>query len=262
MNELVKIINTPKGNQAVDARDLCEFLEVGTRFNDWINRLINKYDFIEETDYTIRYYDAEGRLLKNEYLVSSTIQRIEYVLRLDTAKEIAMISNTEKGKEIRKYFISVEKAFREQSKQLSPKQLSPNELILSLAQNNVQQEKQLLVLKAKFNEYEKKVNMIVEVQDEAIKVIEEMERLPEPIEEVPEIKTRKLITKYINAICLSKNITQQRVWQHIYKQFDARYNINVYVRANNRKTTKLEYLEKNGYIDKLYSLVVLLYPIR
>lgn len=35
----------------------------------------------------------------------------DHIIKLDMAKEIAMIQRTDKGKEVRKYFIQVEKDF-------------------------------------------------------------------------------------------------------------------------------------------------------
>ena len=40
----------------------------------------------------------------------------EYILKLDVAKELAMLSRSEKGKEIRKYFIELEKAWNSPEK--------------------------------------------------------------------------------------------------------------------------------------------------
>jgi len=48
MKNIIKIqtqqIGTEKVN-SVNAREIHEYLEVNTRFNDWINRAIEKYDF-------------------------------------------------------------------------------------------------------------------------------------------------------------------------------------------------------------------------
>ena len=53
MNELIKI-ETKEINeklvQTVNARELHKFLEVGTRYNDWISKRVKDYDFIENQD--------------------------------------------------------------------------------------------------------------------------------------------------------------------------------------------------------------------
>lgn len=51
MRELIKI-EYRDDNALVSARELHEFLEVKSRFNDWIKNRITKYGFEEETDYT------------------------------------------------------------------------------------------------------------------------------------------------------------------------------------------------------------------
>ena len=55
MNELIKVRTTvidETEQQTVDARELHAFLEVGTRFNDWITRRISEYGFQENVDYS------------------------------------------------------------------------------------------------------------------------------------------------------------------------------------------------------------------
>lgn len=38
---------------------------------------------------------------------------IEYIIKLDTAKEMAMLERNDKGKQVRKYFIEIEKKYKE-----------------------------------------------------------------------------------------------------------------------------------------------------
>jgi anti-repressor protein len=98
--ELIKIQENDKGQKVVSARDLHQFLEVSSRFNDWIQRMF-EYGFDENVDYIV--------LLKNEYNQNGGRSSKEYIITLDCAKEISMIQRTEKGKEARKYFINCEK---------------------------------------------------------------------------------------------------------------------------------------------------------
>lgn len=107
--ELIKITEQ-NGEQAVSARELHSFLEVGTRFNDWIQRMLD-YGFTENTDYQV--------LLKNEYNPIGGRPETDFALSLDCAKEISMIQRTEKGKIARQYFISCEKKLKNQVQSLS-----------------------------------------------------------------------------------------------------------------------------------------------
>ena len=112
MKQIIKINN--QNNQfPVDARELHRKLKTGARFNDWIRRRILEYDFIKNEDFL---------LLKNEYLQNQALTkkqkqalnfRLDYFLTLDMAKELAMLENNETGRSIRRYFIQVEKAYRE-----------------------------------------------------------------------------------------------------------------------------------------------------
>lgn len=99
MEELLKV-SYDKDRITLSARELHEFLEVGTRFNDWFSRMC-EYGFVENVDYKV--------LLKNEYNHSGGRPSTDYQITIDMAKEIAMLQRNEKGKEARLYFIQLEK---------------------------------------------------------------------------------------------------------------------------------------------------------
>lgn len=118
MKELIKIgRSTRTGNPIVNARDLHAFLEVGKEFANWMKDRIKKYGFVENQDYARLFYDVNGnliRLAKNGKHASKgipRIQRIEYALTLDCAKELSMVQNNEKGRVARQYFIEKEKEY-------------------------------------------------------------------------------------------------------------------------------------------------------
>jgi phage anti-repressor, putative len=103
MNELIKI-EVRNGQQLASGRELHKFLEVGTRYNDWINRIIEKYNFIENKDFitiTQKRVTAQGNETEFD----------DHLMTIAMAKEIAMVANTEKGKEARIYFIKCEEAW-------------------------------------------------------------------------------------------------------------------------------------------------------
>lgn len=98
MNELLKV-NYETEQPTVSARDLHEALEIDTRFNDWFPRMC-EYGFEEGKD----FYSKMG-------ISTGGRPGIDYDIKVDMAKEICMIQRTEKGKECRKYFIDLEKAW-------------------------------------------------------------------------------------------------------------------------------------------------------
>lgn len=109
MEEIINITRAAINNEevnAVNARDLWEKLEVQTRFNDWMPRRIEEYGFEEGRDFTV---------LKNEHgrNVSGKFSSKEYIISLGMAKELAMVENNEQGRKIRRYFIEVEKQYRQ-----------------------------------------------------------------------------------------------------------------------------------------------------
>lgn len=101
MNELINVRNE-NGELLVSARELHKGLEVKSRFNDWINNRIKKYDLIEDIDYTKILVECNRG--QNAY---------DFVLKIDCAKELSMVENNEKGKQIRRYFIECEKKLKQ-----------------------------------------------------------------------------------------------------------------------------------------------------
>lgn len=99
MNELIKI-QVKNDRQLVNARDLYKGLEVKRRFSAWWEQ--NSKGFEENEDFT--------SVLTSTVVANGARKPIQdYLLTIDMAKELCMMSKTEKGKEVRKYFIQVEK---------------------------------------------------------------------------------------------------------------------------------------------------------
>lgn len=96
-------LTTHDDAQAVMGRDLHAFLEVTTRYNDWINRLIEKYGFVAGQDFYSKMSKSPngGRPSEN------------HILTMDMAKEISMVQNNERGRQARRYFLECERVARE-----------------------------------------------------------------------------------------------------------------------------------------------------
>ena len=104
MTELVRV-EVKNGEQLVSARELHEFLEIGSKFNDWFKRMC-EYGFVENEDFvaiTQKKVTVQGN--ESEY--------IDYILKISMAKEISMIQRNEKGKQARIYFIECERRLKE-----------------------------------------------------------------------------------------------------------------------------------------------------
>jgi phage anti-repressor protein len=108
-NELVPVYETSTGEKVVYGSELHAVLKVKSRFNDWIRNRLNDCEAAENEDYE--------SFTKN--LVSGG-QSKEYLIKLDIAKEMAMLERNEKGKQVRRYFIQVEKKYKEKLKPKVP----------------------------------------------------------------------------------------------------------------------------------------------
>lgn len=77
--ELIRITEQ-NGEKAVNARELHQFLEVKSRFGDWIKNRIEDYGFIENQDFV-----SVSKNLENGG------RTIEYIISMDMAKELSMV---------------------------------------------------------------------------------------------------------------------------------------------------------------------------
>jgi len=84
------------------ARELHQFLEVSSRFADWIKNKIAQYGYDENRDYVTLSRNLEGGGRSLEYLIS-----------VNMAKELCMLENNDRGRQARLYFIECERVARE-----------------------------------------------------------------------------------------------------------------------------------------------------
>ena len=140
MEALIKV--TEKDGRAVDsARELHGFVESQTRFDKWIARML-EYGFEENQDYLAVKNDRQVPHQGSFRLITE----IDYALTIDAAKEIAMIQRSDKGKEARVYFISVEMKYRQaQSTHTKVIPINYKEALQSLLE--AETEKELLAAK-------------------------------------------------------------------------------------------------------------------
>jgi phage anti-repressor protein len=133
MKELISVIEQD-GKRMVNARDLHGALGVRRDFSTWIKNRIEKYGFVEGEDFSqVPAKNAEEcpdqesqpaveNLIFPKFGENQVAQpggkregagrpSVEYLLSIGTAKEIAVVENNEKGREIRRHLIRVEESW-------------------------------------------------------------------------------------------------------------------------------------------------------
>ena len=104
MNKLINVTLNENQEPVVSGRQLHKVLNVNSNYTTWFERM-TEYGFTESQDFLPHLEKSTGGRPKQDH-----------VLKLDMAKEIAMIQRTDKGKEVRQYFIQVEKDFNSPEK--------------------------------------------------------------------------------------------------------------------------------------------------
>ena len=103
--DIVPIYENSKGEKLINARQLHGKLESKRQFANWIKQRIQHYQFRENQDFICFNKFVKANKYGNKNLK-------EYYLTMDMSKELCMIENNEMGRLIRKYFIEVEKRYR------------------------------------------------------------------------------------------------------------------------------------------------------
>ena len=129
MNEIINITLNENHEPVVSARDLHKSLKVKTRFSQWVEQ---NFKILEEGyDFT----SVVGTTVVNNGAVRE-IQ--DYALSLDASKNLAMVSKTDEGAKVRKYFIQVEKDFNSPEKIMARALLMADKKITNLTMQNNQ----------------------------------------------------------------------------------------------------------------------------
>ncbi|HEM2581415.1 TPA: phage antirepressor KilAC domain-containing protein [Streptococcus suis] len=113
MNEIINVSVNDNQEPVVSGRQLHEALGVNSRYTTWFERM-TEYGFVEGQDFLPNLGKSTGGR-----------QAVDHIIKLDMAKEIAMIQRTERGKQVRQYFIQVEKDFN------SPEKIMARALLLA-----------------------------------------------------------------------------------------------------------------------------------
>ena len=199
-NELVPVYETSTGEKVVYGSELHEVLGVKSRYREWIDRRLLDIDAVENEDFQAAEFSAPSGQTKKDHII-----------KLDAAKEMAMLERNEKGKQVRRYFIRVEKKYKAAS--LATQELSP----------------QLQVM----------INLEIEQKRQAEK-LEHVEEQIESIREVVAIDTTSWrddtgrILRKIGMEC-GDSKSYQDVRAESYQLLEKRMGVNVKQRLTNKR---------------------------
>ncbi|HEL2447867.1 TPA: phage antirepressor KilAC domain-containing protein [Streptococcus suis] len=116
MHEIINVNLNDNQEPVVSGRQLHEALEVKTPYSMWFDRMV-EYGFTENQDFLLNNFVKQtGRGGHN---------KVDHIIKLDMAKEIAMIQRSDRGKQVRQYFIQIEKDFN------SPEKIMARALLLA-----------------------------------------------------------------------------------------------------------------------------------
>ena len=101
MNEPIQIHYDNADRPTVSGRELHEALGVETPYTTWVKRMC-EYGFSENVDFATCFPNLES---ENQH---GGQNKIDHQLTIPMAKELCMLQRTDKGKQMRQYFIAVE----------------------------------------------------------------------------------------------------------------------------------------------------------
>lgn len=165
IKELVPVYINDEDIKVVNARELHKVLAVKKKFADWIKSNLKNYTGVKLTDNSTLPLNGNSEIDYIAIEIPATQGKgksIEYILTLDTAKELAMMSKCQNGRLVRKYFIEVEKAFNNMVTTLTDEEKTPEQKIaeaLILANDVLDKTKQDLLKANRNKAYNKKVNV-------------------------------------------------------------------------------------------------------
>lgn len=232
-NELVPVYTTYTGEKVVYGTELHAALKVKTPYRIWADRRFDECEAIEKEDFeAVQICTPSGQSMK------------ENIIKLDIAKEMAMLERNEIGKKVRKYFISVEKKYSQNinTQELSPELQMFNRLFQSLASQELKQKEQ-----------EKKLK---ELEEQSQKILGQVESIREVLA-INSKTWREETDKILKRIAWSLGGCNYYgdIRTESYELLERRMGVDLNIRLINKRRKMAEdgvcksKREKKGYVD-------------
>ncbi len=221
MQELIKIEQKRIGSETVNsinARDLHKSLESKKDFSNWIKAQINTLGLEENIDF-VRFAQK---------VEANNATKKEYIITTDTAKHIAMASRTLKGKEIRRYFIKIEKSYKLITAENEKFQLHILEQNKVLAQKLDTMHIQQIQMKKEITDISRGVgqNTFLHVNESIQEITTVLRNMPldvvqlDMIKEAVQLRADVLVTRH--------GLARKVIVPHIYRETNERFNARSY----------------------------------
>lgn len=146
MHELIPTQENKDGTLLVSGRDLHGFLEIGTQYTKWFDRM-KEYGFVENIDFVTV---SQKRLTAQGNETTFT----DHHIKIPMGKEIAMLQRNEKGKQARLYFLELEEKWNSPEMVMKRAMDYLNARVEKLQTSNLLLEQQVNELKPKATYYD------------------------------------------------------------------------------------------------------------
>lgn len=243
-DEMMKTIEVYTESQDEFPVDFDEFWQwCGYARKDNAKRVLEK-NFTEDVDFNLRRIAEVQKEGKRE--VKRPTNKI--MLTNDCAKAFAMLAQTPKGREVRRYFIECEK-------QLKALSIEAHQRIKYLEELNFE----MLLLKEE----------IVTMKAEKVRG-KESEEPTTYLHDVSTYRTttypacpnyRKALTNHIQRYSSSSRRSAQTLYNQLYRKFNDQYQIDLYAEVELEEITVIEWLEEKGLIMYAYVLATQIFRL-
>lgn len=162
--------------KTVDGREVHRFLQAKKDYTTWMKDRIAKFGFVENVDYVmVSHSPISGS--------GNRGARDEYFLTIGMGKELGMVDRSAKGREIRKYFLSIEEAVT------APKPLTTIETLIQMLTLQADVERRQIELERQQAETQQKF-VDIDARVANVEATKSLPSKPQHCETKTEIKAR------------------------------------------------------------------------
>lgn len=223
----------------VDFDDAWQWLEYSRK--DAAKRSFLGAGFFEGIDFVV-FHDS----VEDASKFGGTRKEEKIHLTCECFKQWGMLAGTEKGREVRLYFLECERIAKESRK---PK--TQIELLVESAQH-------LLEIERRQQRQEQELSAVKEdvrkIHERAEAAEQELKSLPAPNKTASPRTARTNINSLVRTFCHRNDISHSDAYKSLYREFRDRYHVDLKVRAANGKSAPLDIAESLDVLDDLYAL--------